>query len=214
MKKFYFIILFFVLSIFAYSENNKTFNYKLDVQLFADISSSYYGKSYPAVVEYAERFEKYFSDSHFLPQILVLKGESLFHLNRFSEAEKSLHAVLNFSNLEENLFFLSNYWLGKIYFASQDYNKSIDFFYNAAFSFSKINLEQQEKLNSLYMDSLLNAAFSYYENKLYKDAILIFEDLIQKGNNFLEDDYYKALISLFDSYNFLHFLPMLDFQHK
>lgn len=171
------------------------------MQLFADISSSYYGKSYPAVVEYSERFEKYFSDSQFLPQILVLKGESLFHLNRFSEAEKSLHTVLNFSNLEENLVFLSNYWLGKIYFTSQDFNKAIDFFYNAAFSFSKINLEQQEKLNSLYMDSLLNAAFSYYENKLYMEAIPLFEDLIQRGNKLLEEDYYKALISLFDSYN-------------
>jgi len=103
---------------------------------------------------------------------LYWKGETLYQLEKYSEAVSSLHKAKQLGELngvEESI--LVNYALGYAYFKQNDYENAKQSFQTFL---SKINED-----SSLKDDTVIRIADSYYSLKMYNDAISTYRKITE-----------------------------------
>ena len=187
MKKFITVISAIFMSAAVFSAG-----YETDVSIYNELSASYNSGFYPGAVQLAERLSSEFPESAYIGSALVMKGESLVHMNLFAQAGDVLQNAME-SNLEPSLKNTCNYWMAKVYESRKDYDSALSSYYDYC-SYTK-------ESGQYYPQAILGAARIYYKKNEYKKAIPLFEYAVTHGTNYNSNDYIESLLKLVDSYN-------------
>lgn len=190
------VLLFFPAAFFAAP-------FETDVSLFAELSSAFHSGFYPGAVQYADRLKQKFPDSASLGEALLIKGESLVHLNDFSEAEKTLREAQLHTENSPALFTDCSYWLGRACEGAGDFSGALDWYYQYcaavrgnAFSDGADGSERQD----YYAPAVYHSAGIFYRKRDYDKAVPFLEYVVQNGAQYDVPSYTDALFKLMDSY--------------
>lgn len=188
MKRFFlFNIIFFFILNFSFSQNVSD----SEMKIVHDLNSAYNSEFYPGVLENTEKLEKNYPQSAFLINAICKKGESLFFMNEYENAIKTLEKILPQTDdfIEEKVSTL--FFLGKSYQKIENFPKAIQYYAKCA------NLSKTKNL-FFYEKSIFNAGISYFSILDYQNAEIIFEYIV---SNFQNDDFYESLQKLCICYN-------------
>lgn len=193
MKK---IIIFILLSLFCITLFAQSFekNTNTEISIYNEILSYKATDYYPGIIEKVDFLQKNYPESVFITKSLVLKGESLFNLNRYEEAEKTLLDVIPSMHLGSQDFSKSYCLLGKSFYYQEKYEKALDAFYKTC------SICVKEEKYEYYDEAMLFAGRIFYLQKDYKSASEVLEYVISNGKKYNFNDYEEALQKLFTAY--------------
>lgn len=190
------ILLFLSAAFFASS-------FETDVSLFAELSSAFHSGFYPGAVQYAERLKQKFPDSALLGESLLIKGESLVHLNDFSEAEKTLYEAQRHAENSPALLNVCSYWLGRACEGAGNPAEALDWYYRYCAAVRENAFSDGGNSSGgaeYYAPAVYHSAGIFYGSKAYDKAIPFLEYVIENGAQYDVPSYTNALFRLMDSY--------------
>ncbi|OJF76707.1 MAG: hypothetical protein BKP49_05990 [Treponema sp. CETP13] len=97
--------------------------------LYAEIQSELVSKAYPAVLATSKIFIEKYSQSVYLDDIQLCYGEALFFTGSATKARDVL--LKSEKSQDPKIQSASQYWLGRIAFAKNDFNTAVKYFYLA-----------------------------------------------------------------------------------
>lgn len=177
--------------------------FETDVSLFAELSSAFHSGFYPGAVQYAERLEKQFPDSASLGEALLIKGESLVHLNDFSEAEKTLLTARIHTETSPVLLNNCSYWLGRACEGAGNSAEALDWYYQYCASADASSFSDSSAVSGkteYYASAVYHTAGIFYGRGAYDKAVPFLEYVVENGEKFNVPSYTDALFKLMDSY--------------
>ncbi|MBQ0039145.1 MAG: tetratricopeptide repeat protein [Treponema sp.] len=168
-----------------------------DSWIYSEIVSAYSGAAYPSVIEHVDTLERTYPDSAYLYKSILYKGESLFCLGRFSEAESVLLRGTISDSIDVQV--QSWYWLGRTRLMLEKNKESLEAFYRCC----QISSEKKisKKSENYYNLALYYAGKTYFAMGQYSDCIPIFESVVTRGNEYPVSVYSDSFTLLFRSYN-------------
>lgn len=167
-----------------------------DSILFSEVVSSYSGTAYPAVVEFSEKLERSFPDSVYVAKSQLYKGESLFHLSRFMEAESAL--IRSSASDDNDIVIQSYYWLGRTRMALGKTEESLSALYKCC-EIAKSEKKSRKALNC-YRQALFYAGEICFSMENYSNSIPLFEAVVSDGDGYSYEQYGRAFVCLFKCY--------------
>lgn len=193
MKRITFFVFYLLccITLFAQSAGNAD---STEISIYNEITSYNTTGYYPGVVDRTDFLKKNYPESVFITPALVLKGEALVNLGRFSEAAETFLLVIPSMHLGSEDFAKTYYLLGKAYYFQQQYDKALDAFYKAC------SISEKEEKYDYYDISMLYAGRIYYIQGDYAKAVPVFEYIAANGKKFTVKAYDEALQKLFVSY--------------
>ena len=193
MKRITFFVFYLLccITLFAQSAGNAD---STEISIYNEITSYNTTGYYPGVVDRTDFLKKNYPESVFITPALVLKGEALVNLGRFSEAAETFLLVIPSMHLGSEDFAKTYYLLGKAYYFQQQYDKALDAFYKAC------SISEKEEKYDYYDISMLYAGRIYYLQGDYAKAVPVFEYIAANGKKFTVKAYDEALQKLFVSY--------------
>ena len=193
MKRITFFVFYLLccITLFAQSAGNAD---STEISIYNEITSYNTTGYYPGVVDRTDFLKKNYPESVFITPALVLKGEALVNLGRFSEATETFLLVIPSMHLGSEDFAKTYYLLGKAYYFQQQYNKALDAFYKAC------SISEKEEKYDYYDIPMLYAGRIYYIQGDYAKAVPVFEYIAANGKKFTVKAYDEALQKLFVSY--------------
>ena len=193
MKRITFFVFYLLccITLFAQSAGNAD---STEISIYNEITSYNTTGYYPGVVDRTDFLKKNYPESVFITPALVLKGEALVNLGRFSEATETFLLVIPSMHLGSEDFAKTYYLLGKAYYFQQQYNKALDAFYKAC------SISEKEEKYDYYDISMLYAGRIYYIQGDYAKAVPVFEYIAANGKKFTVKAYDEALQKIFVSY--------------
>ena len=193
MKRITFFVFYLLccITLFAQSAGNAD---STEISIYNEITSYNTTGYYPGVVDRTDFLKKNYPESVFITPALVLKGEALVNLGRFSEAAETFLLVIPSMHLGSEDFAKTYYLLGKAYYFQQQYDKALDAFYKAC------SISGKEEKYDYYDISMLYAGRIYYLQGDYAKAVPVFEYVAANGKKFTVKAYDEALQKLFVSY--------------
>lgn len=193
MKRITFFVFYLLccITLFAQSAGNAD---STEISIYNEITSYNTTGYYPGVVDRTDFLKKNYPESVFITPALVLKGEALVNLGRFSEAAETFLLVIPSMHLGSEDFAKTYYLLGKAYYFQQQYDKALDAFYKAC------SISEKEEKYDYYDISMLYAGRIYYLQGDYAKAVPVFEYVAVNGKKFTVKAYDEALQKLFVSY--------------
>ena len=193
MKRITFFVFYLLccITLFAQSAGNAD---STEISIYNEITSYNTTGYYPGVVDRTDFLKKNYPESVFITPALVLKGEALVNLGRFSEAAETFLLVIPSMHLGSEDFAKTYYLLGKAYYFQQQYDKALDAFYKAC------SISEKEEKYDYYDISMLYAGRIYYIQGDFAKAVPVFEYIAANGKKFTVKAYDEALQKLFVSY--------------
>lgn len=167
-----------------------------DSQIFSEISSAYSSAAFPSVVSQTEELENNFPSSVYLSKALLYKGESLYCLGRFREAESVLEECTKSDSADIQV--QAYYWLGRTQIDLGKSNEAVSSFYNCC----QITQDKDvsKKSEEFYNLALFYAGKTFFESQQYDKGITVFESIVSRGDEYQVSLYSEAFQMLFESY--------------
>ncbi|MBQ0167140.1 MAG: tetratricopeptide repeat protein [Treponema sp.] len=160
-----------------------------EFRAFNDLSYVFHSGFYPAAISRADDFISTYSRSTLVSDALLLKGESLFLLGRYSEAATCLEKPDNHSAD-------ASYWLGRSRFALKQYRAAASAFYEAA-ALSGPEPSDAERYRSI----LVYAAFSLSNDGDKEQAAALLQYVLSRYE--MAEDLVPSAVLLFSLYQSL-----------
>lgn len=121
-----------------------------ETELFTEINSACTSGSYPAVIEYCEKLEKEYPDSPLNGKAFAYKGESLFKLGKFEEAETVLEKAAELNSKDNQTLIRVNYWKGRCCFTLKEYAEAAECFAKSSRLFADGKFSDEDTQNCFY----------------------------------------------------------------
>ena len=189
MKRLLTTLLLLMISVLCFAQAES------DIQLYNEIKQSFNNGFYPGVVSSAESLEHSFPESSFIHSALVYKGEALLYMENYDEALLALELAASHMHSGSSEIVRCNYLLGRALYSKKKYPASLEKFHLAC-SLALTNNDME-----FYAPSVLYSGRAFYELEKWKEAIPLFEYVVQKGELFDNADYSEAMQKLFICYN-------------
>lgn len=183
-KKFLLVALLIVSLSFVAAENGDN-----EFRAWNELSYMFHSGFYPATISQADAFIEKYGRSSLIPDVQVLKGESLFMLGRYAEAVSCLEktAVRNAD---------AAYWLGRSRFAQKQYRDAAEAF------FTSVSLAGENPQNTvLFRSTLVYSAFSLSNIGEKEQAVSILQYAMATYE--MADDFIPSAALLFSLYQSL-----------
>lgn len=181
MKKKIISIVFFCFLAFPFFAQNT------DSSIYNELISAYKTEFYPGVVDKALTLEKNFPNSPYILQSSFLKAQAYFYLFDYDSAVAEFEKVLPFFEEDSEDYLLANYLEGRAFFAQKKYTEALQKFYLSC-------------KKDYYNQSICFAAQCFYLLGNKKEAIPLFEYIIQNGNKYAPQDYSICAVQLINCY--------------
>ncbi len=172
-----------------------------ETELFTEINSACTSGSYPAVIEYCEKLEKEYPDSPLNGKAFAYKGESLFKLGRFEEAQTVLERAAELNSKDNQTLVCINYWKGRSCYSLKEYVQSAECFARSSSLFNEGRFTDAETQNcfykSVYFAAKANEALGKTEQIRITAAYVIANGKKYSANEY--NDSLKMLVKANDS---------------
>lgn len=165
-----------------------------DSSYFSEMNSAFSAQAYPLAVEYADKILAEFPQSTLVPKVHLSKGQSLYFLDRYSEAEDELKVAAGYPDVQIRI--QSNFYLGMISRILSRNSDALSYFYRCC----ELAGKKGGKSRNWYSKALFYAGQIYHDDGDYKNGCTVFESVVSNGTDYDSEDYAEAFRLLFDCY--------------
>jgi lipopolysaccharide biosynthesis regulator YciM len=166
-----------------------------DIQIYNEVRQSYSNGFYPGVVSAADNLNRNFPESSFIHSALVYKGEAYLYMENYNEAIEALQLAATHMHSGSPEIVRCNYFLGRALYSQKKYAAALEKFHLAC-SLALTNDDMD-----FYAPAVFYSGRAFYELSEFKNAVPLFEYVVQNGKLFDNGDYGEALQKLFICYN-------------
>ena len=143
----------------------------------------------------ADNLNRSFPESSFIHSALVYKGEAYLYMENYNEAIEALQLAATHMHSGSPEIVRCNYFLGRALYSQKKYAAALEKFHMAC-SLALTNDDMD-----FYAPAVFYSGRAFYELSEFKNAVPLFEYVVQNGKLFDNGDYGEALQKLFICYN-------------
>lgn len=172
-----------------------------DIALFNDIKLSYKTEYYPGTIDKITQLQNDFPDSSFIPESLMIKGISYFHIQRYETSIETLEKALSLMDEKSSLKEETLFALGRTYYYHNYFEIALGKLHECCELSLKNNEKNKNKNLTFYNQSILYSAKCFYKLEDFNNAIPLYEFVVQNGTGYAPADYNDSLQKLLLCYN-------------
>lgn len=154
-----------------------------------EMKSAYKSGFYPGVVKFADEILQLDNNSVFSNEALFLKGESLFRMGMINDALSVLSKSEDIYKNNQKRLSEIYYWKARCYSVLDDSKNALDYYYKSLKNTSE---------NQKYYEALYFCAQELQKVGEYKQAVLLYENILANGSKYSQSEYEKSLLNFFE----------------